>query len=195
MIGGDWATSDFVTLLTSLEQVYDVFMVLRLDVQSKTGDLRLIASRLRQLAPESQLGIAAIQFASDGVISLRGSGELAHELRGFVTDLATIDQRRAANKLDLERKKHELAEREAALQRQRELDEIERERLIQQHKLELAQTQQQIMRTDLEIGSQYLSLIRQRFEDQYGPNWRDVPGTTEQFELFSRQRKRAPTSA
>jgi hypothetical protein len=184
-IDTDWRASDLAALLGALEQVYDVFRALEVDAQTGGRDLGLIAPRLGQLAPESQLEIVSMYFASAGVISLQGSGEPLREVRKLVTDLATIGQLRAANKLDLELKKQEIAERQAAQANDEAMSEIQRDRQVEQNRIELAQMRQQVMRTDIELAGQYLSLIRQRFEDQYGPDWRSVPGTQEQFELLA----------
>jgi hypothetical protein len=154
---------------------------LHLHRRAETGDLAFISSNLKTLAPQDELEIASVNYGSPGDISLRGSGEVIRELRKLATDLATIGQTRADNKLELERKKQEIAEREAALRRQQQVDEIEISRMKRQNELELEQLRQQVLRTDMELASQYLDLLSRTFEVKYGPDWRSLNGTQEEF--------------
>lgn len=182
VIDSDWRAADLVALISALEQTYDVFLAVELDRQSGVENLGSIASKLRDLAPDSALAIPSMRFASVGVVSLEGSGEIPHEVRGFLSDLETIGQRRKANKLELQLKEQELAERRAALDKQTEQDKVERAKQVQQDKLELAQLQQQVMQKDLELASEHLALTVGYFEAKYGPDWRQVPGVQEQFD-------------
>jgi hypothetical protein len=110
-----------------------------------------------------------------------GQGEVIGETRKFITDLATIDQKRADNKLELERKKQEIAEREVALQRQQQVDQIEISRMKRQNELELQQLEQQVRLTEIEMASQVLALATQMLEGKYGPDWRSVSGAQEEY--------------
>ena len=85
------------------------------------------------------------------------------------------------NKLELQRKKQEMAEREAALQRQVQVDEIEVTRMKQQNELELQQLRQQVQRTDIELASEFIDLLKQMLEVKYGPDWRSVNGAQDEF--------------
>ena len=182
VIDADWRAADLVALISALEQAYNVFLAVELDRQSGGESLEAIAPRLRDLAPESALAIPSMRFASAGVVSLQGSGEIPREVRGFLVDLETIGQRRKANKLELRRKEQELEERREALDKQSERDAVEQARQVQQDRLELAQLRQQVMQADLELASQHLALTVAYFEAKYGPDWRQVSGVQEQFD-------------
>lgn len=126
-----------------------------------------------------------MRFSSPGLFSLQGSGELAHEFRGFLVDLETMGQRRQANKLELEEKKQAIAAQKAELERQEALAPIERERLIHQNALELAQLRQQIMMTDIQLANEYLKLLTNFFETKYGADWRLEPGAEAEFDKLA----------
>jgi hypothetical protein len=145
-IDADWRAADLVSLISALEQMYDVFLAVGLDQESGGGNLEAIASHLEDLLPDSGLAIPSMRFASKGVISLEGSGEIPHEARGFLTDLETIGQRRKANRLELQIKELEVATRRQELEINSEQDEHDLARRIQQDQLELVQMRQQICR-------------------------------------------------
>jgi hypothetical protein len=163
------------------KQIYNAFLALHLDRRPGTSDLAFVSSNLRTLAPHNELQIVSVFYASPGEISLRGSGEVVSEVRKLIKDLETIGQTRADNKLELERKRQEIAERESVLRRQEQVDEIEISRRKRQNELELVQLEQQVFQKDLELANQLLDLLNKRFELQYGPDWRSLSGTQEEF--------------
>jgi hypothetical protein len=182
---GAWSAAEFAELLTALQQIYNAFLALHIDRRPGTWDLAFISSNLTTLAPHNELEIASVYYASPGEISFRGSGEVVGEIRKLIKDLETIGQTRADNKLELEKKKREIGERDAALRRQEQVDEIEISRLKRQNKLVLVQLEQQVFQKDLELANQFLDLLNKRFELQYGPDWRSLSGTQEEFAVLA----------
>jgi len=166
IIDADWRATGLIDLISALEKVYSVFLAVELDRQTGGGNLGAIASKLGDLAPDSALAIPSMHFASEGLVSLKGSGEIPREVRGFLADLETIGQRRKANRLDLRLKEQELEER------------------TEENKIELAEHRRRLMQMDIEIASDHLALAVNYFEAKYGPDWRSVSGAQEQFDQF-----------
>jgi hypothetical protein len=170
------------SLVTGLEQTYDLLLAMRLARESGYEDLPVTLSHIRELAPENRLEISALEFASPGEVSLKGSGEVIGELRETLLSLATIDQQRKRNRLELRKLEQEITEREAALDRQQDVDEASREQQRQDHELELAARRQEILQTDLQLAAQYLDLGHRILEDRFGPDWRNMAGGQEAYE-------------
>ena len=182
VIDADWRAADLVALILAFEAVYDTFLAVTLDQKSGSGNLSAIVAHLERLVPESNLAIPSMRFASKGVISLEGSGEVPHELRGFFKDLETIGQRRRANKLQLRLNEAKIAERQRRLERRSEEDAQALKRQIEEDELELAQLRQKVRRQELQLASEHLALTISYFEGKYGPDWRSVDGAQNQFD-------------
>jgi hypothetical protein len=63
---GKWSAAEFAELLTALRQVYNALLALHLDRKPGIWDLAFISSNLRTLAPENELEIATVNYASPG---------------------------------------------------------------------------------------------------------------------------------
>lgn len=176
--------STIAELVMALEQLYDVFLAMRLDLETGSQDLPVIGARLRALAPESQLRITALHFESPGAINLEGSGEILGELRQTINDLATIGQKRKRNKLEFKRMEQEIAREEYELEHQKQIDEETLADTKAANKLKLALQHREVVAADMKLAAEYLDLARQAVETRYGPDWRSVPGGIEYCELL-----------
>jgi hypothetical protein len=182
VIDADWRAADLAEMLTALDETYQVFLAVELDLRSGRGSLGSTAADLGTLFPEGRLAIPTMSFASLGSFSFEGLGEVVHEVREFLMNLETIGQRRKRNRLELEAKEAELADLRAQREADQEDKAMERARWLQQDQLELMQLRQDVMERDLELSARHLQLTVQKFEVAYGPEWRNVEGARQQFE-------------
>jgi hypothetical protein len=182
IIDADWLADDLIGMLTALGETYRVFLALDLDRRVGGGSLGSIAPDIDALLPESRLAIPAMRFASKGIFSFEGLGEVVREVRLFLLNLETIGQRRKANRLELEKKELELHDLRSRLAGNRDLDEAERRQRLQQHQFELMQLRQEVTSADLEIGRDHLEMTVEQFRAIYGPDWREQDGAKQQFE-------------
>ena len=84
----------------------------------------------------------------------------------------------------MKRIEQEIAEREAALEHQREVDAVTRDHEERMKELDLAERKRAIIKEDIQLAADYMQLVRQIVEDEYGPDWRN----TEAGQLAYRER-------